>query len=266
MGGRSETGSVKHRFFAESLDDEAVNLEGGEAHHAANVLRLGVGAAVELFDGSGGLAEGVIVSIERSKVSVAVRRREVQMERSGPIVHLAFAVPKGKRLAWLLEKATELGAASLRPVIFERSVAGAENPKKSQLDRWRSHCIAPAKQSGLNFLPEIFSPRNLKNFLSDSPDATVRVFGDTTDAAAGVAQALGEVSSAAQGQDQADLSPNANRQFSVLVGPEGGFTTPERELLLDGRFRPVRIGSTILRIETAAIAILGVIMAINGPD
>ena len=103
-----------------------VNLPRGEVHHALHVLRLGVGADVELFDGRGAAANARVTAVGRAGVEMLVT---ATLPVAGPPrrrVHLAFAVPKGKRLDWLLEKATELGAASLEPVVFERSVAGGD--------------------------------------------------------------------------------------------------------------------------------------------
>ena len=107
-----------HRFFAEDLSPGPLALAAGEAHHALHVLRLRAGTEVELFDGRGGTAAGTIAAVRRGEVTVEVAAIRPAVEREGPAIHLASAVPKGKRLDWLLEKATELGAASLRPVAF----------------------------------------------------------------------------------------------------------------------------------------------------
>ena len=114
------------RFFALPINPPAVELPAAEAHHALNVLRLRAGMEVEVFDGQGAHAVGRISHARHGQVTVTVLRVDPPTCRPEPVVHLAFAVPKGKRLDWLLEKATELGAASLQPVVFQRSVAGGE--------------------------------------------------------------------------------------------------------------------------------------------
>ncbi|KKK51294.1 hypothetical protein LCGC14_3116380, partial [marine sediment metagenome] len=128
------------------------------AHHALHVLRLKAGAEVELFDGRGAVAAGVIAQASRKGVTVRVAQPLKIAGRRGPVVHVAFALPKGKRLDWLLEKATELGAASLRPIGFHRSIPGAGRSgtlSPAQRDRWFTHCVAAGKQCGLSWLPVI---------------------------------------------------------------------------------------------------------------
>ncbi|MCD4823913.1 MAG: 16S rRNA (uracil(1498)-N(3))-methyltransferase [Phycisphaerae bacterium] len=229
-----------HRFYLPELAGGAQSLPADQAHHALHVLRLGVGAAVELFDGRGNFAAGEIVQVSRAEVEVAAG--ELHSSPAGRLrVHLAFAVPKGKRLDWLLEKATELAAASLTPIIFARSVAGGENLKLSdgKRNRWVSHCIAAARQCGLNTLPELLPPVKLADYLATASKGP-RFFGDIDAAAQSIAEAI----------------PAAGGEFTFIVGPEGGFTASERDAMLAAKAQPVRLGKTTLRIETAAIALL----------
>ena len=233
-----------HRFYVDQLPapgDNAsqVQLPPGEAHHAANVLRLAMAAPVELFDGRGGRAAGRIESVKRGEVVVAVERSLPASTRDGPLVHLA--VPKGKRLDWLLEKATELGAASLTPVIFRRSVAGTDSLPPAKLERWLGHCIAAAKQCGLDFLPAIAQPVRLSELLAASAPR-LALLGCCQDDATPIAAALARRQS---GQD-----------VLVLVGPEGGTTDDEHQAARDAGFIPVKLGHTTLRTETAAISLL----------
>ncbi len=168
-----------HRFFVEDLSPERVMLMVEEAHHALNVLRLGEGEQVELFDGKGSVARGRITEAKKAKVAIAVDGRWRIDDRAPPLIHLAFAVPKGKRLDWLLEKATELGAASLTPVLFERSVSGMfpGRPPTATRQRWLAHCVAAAKQSGLNWLPELRDPVPLEELLERDITAPTATWG-----------------------------------------------------------------------------------------
>jgi 16S rRNA (uracil1498-N3)-methyltransferase len=244
------------RFYCPNLTEPTVQLSPDEAHHAAAVLRLRAGAAVELFDGQGRSATGKIAQVRRGDVTVAVEQVLPAEPRRGPTVHLAMAVPKGKRLDWLLEKATELGAASLRPVVFQRSVAGGEDLGPGKRPRWLGHCIAAAKQCGLNYLPRILDPLALTAYLAHASGVgragvpTLRILGDIGP------DAVGLVDVVAKGPSGAEIN--------VLVGPEGGLTGEERTAVVEAGFVPVRLGWTTLRIETAAIALLAAITAIRG--
>jgi len=238
------------RFFAKDLSAGRLALSAGEGHHALHVLRLRVGAAVELFDGRGQTAAGRIAAIRRGEVAVEVQQVRPEPERGGPEVALAFAVPKGKRLDWLLEKATELGAASLRPVVFERSVAGGELTAAKR-SRWLGHCISAAKQCRLDWLPELLDPLPLADYLA-TPLPPLRLLGD----AATDARAMAELPA---------RSPTADRRSSILVGPEGGLTDAERAACVSAGFVPVRLGRTVLRTETAAIALLAAAQALLEP-
>lgn len=237
----------KYRFLVAGLPDEApciVDLPPDEARHAWTVLRIKAGREVELFDGRGRVARGRVAEAARRSVTVAVEsvRRD---ERVGPRVHLAFAVPKGKRLDWLIEKATELGAAVLSPVIFERSVAGPAAGGRVP-GRWRGICIAAAKQCGASFLPELRPPRPLGEFLTDAGGG-VRLLGD----AAGVSMVKA-------------LAGSPPARVCVLVGPEGGLGEAESAAAAEADFIPVRLGGLTLRIETAAVALLAAVNACCG--
>jgi len=235
------------RLFCENLAIGPAELPAEEAHHAVGVLRLGQGAEVELFDGAGGVGAGRIVQAARGKVVVEVESLTPATLREKPELHLAFAVPKGKRLDWLLEKATELGAASLRAVIFRRSIAGGAELSESKRRRWRLHCISAAKQCGLNRLPEIHPPEPLERFLAG---------------AVGMFALLGGVGEGAARLHDALADRRGEDAICILVGPEGGLTDEEQALALSGGFRLVRLGAATLRVETAAVALLAATTAL----
>lgn len=230
------------------LPDQAgdtVELPPDEVYHARTVLRLEAGREVELFDGRGSVACGNAIAVGKRAVTVTIYSVH-RVGRTGPVVNLAFAVPKGKRLDWLLEKATELGAASLRPVVFERSIAGGQVLTGAKRQRWAAHCLAAAKQSGLNFLPGICGAETLSDYLArDVSDGGVRLLGDLGDDAVTLGQAVGSAP-----------------VIDLLIGPEGGLSDAERTCALAAGFVPVRLGATTLRIETAAVALLAAVAAV----
>ena len=241
--GFADTG--RYRFYVPQLNPGECSLPLSESHHALHVLRVKIGAKVELFDGKGSYSTAEVTRTSRSEVFVTADAPQSEPPPN-PHVHLAFAVPKGKRLDWLLEKTTELAATSLQPVTFGRSVAGGELTG-SKLQRWESQCISAAKQSGVNHLPEIKPLIALKDFLSvQSSVGHLQLFGDLDEST----HPIGEI-----------LRDNFFDSVTLLIGPEGGFAPDERQNIMEAGLLPVRLGKTTLRIETATIALLSVIRA-----
>jgi 16S rRNA (uracil1498-N3)-methyltransferase len=209
---------------------------------------------VELFDGAGGSALGRIVRVHRREVAVTVAEVRPPTSPPEPRVTLAFAVPKGNRLDWLLEKTTELGAAHLAPVTFERSITGWDKLSSAKRARWLGHSIAAAKQAGLDWLPEIADPRPLAAFLKDAA-------GD--DAAGGALRLFGDLSAEAVPIRDTISGGARLRRACLVIGPEGGLAESEREALRRAGFVGVRLGRTTLRIETAAVALLAATLALG---
>jgi len=243
---RMDANSHTRRFFVSDLSGDEVQPSPGEVHHALHVLRLKDGDEVELFDGAGVVATGVIGHVDRRNVVIRVTDRRTCPPPPLPAIGLAFAAPKPKRLDWLVEKATELGAASLQRVIFDRSPPAAKTESAAKGDKLLVHCISAAKQSGLNFLPELPAPVTLAEILSAKEDS-LRLLGDTGPDALQIAEAI-------EGASTLDT-------VRLLVGPEGGLTESERSASIAAGFIPVRIARTTLRTETAAIALLAATVA-----
>ncbi|MCP4375237.1 MAG: 16S rRNA (uracil(1498)-N(3))-methyltransferase [bacterium] len=241
------TNSHTRRFFVSDLSSDEVHVHPSEVHHALHVVRLKDGDEVELFDGSGHVAVGVIGHISRKNVVVRITTRQPRQTAERPLIHLAFGSPKGKRLDWLVEKATELGAASLQRVIFERSSPNAKTESTAKSDKLLAHCISAAKQSGVNFLPELPAPVTLAELLSARDDSP-GFLGDIAPAARGLSEAIG--------------SKLPCESITLLIGPEGGLSENERNESIASGFIPVRIARTTLRTETASIALLGATVAL----
>jgi len=234
------------RFFVSDLSGDEVEPHPGEVHHALHVLRLKGGDEVELFDGAGVVATGVIGHIDRRNVVIHVTARRTCLPPPPPAIHIAFGAPTGKRIDWLVEKATELGAASLQRVIFDRSPPAAKAKSAAKGDKLLGHCISAAKQCGLNFLPKLPAPTTLAEILSAREDS-LRLLGDTGPGALQLGKAL-----------EGKLPCQA---VMLLIGPEGGLTESERGESIAAGFVPVRIAGTTLRTETAAVALLAATIA-----
>ncbi len=214
-------------------DDHAV-LTGDEAHHLGRVLRVTTGESVELFDGLGHVATANITGVSKRSVEMQMLGRTAFP--APPALTLAVAPPKGDRFDWLIEKSVEWGVTEFVPLITERGIV---DPRDSKLDRLRQTVIEAAKQSRQAWLMQITNPEPLANIRQRVPDAAPLLFGDF--AGHGVAEAFPKIM---------DWSRPV-----ALIGPEGGWTEPERTLVLEAGGRGIRLGESILRTETAAIGL-----------
>jgi len=232
--------SLPRLFVRQPLSEgAAVELAAGQANYLGNVLRLGVGAELLAFDGLSGewLARISVAAKKRMVLSVERKTREAE---SIPDVWLAFAPVKRAQTDWLVEKATELGAARLVPVMTHRTVA-----ERVRLDRLESIAIEAAEQCGRTRVPEIVEPMKLARFIEELDPARILYFADETG---------GEPLVSALREGPA----------AILVGPEGGFTDEERAFVRGSRASAISLGPRILRAETAALAALSAYMALVG--
>lgn len=217
-----------------------IELDGAPAHYLANVLRLKEGAELLLFDGQSGewLAKIVMARKGRLKVSVECRSREPERI---PDVWLAFAPVKRAQTDWLVEKATELGAARLLPVMTRRTIA-----ERVKLERLQAIAIEAAEQCGRTVLPEIGEPVALAQLLQQRDPERRLYFAD---------EGGGEPAAEA-------FKPGP---ALILTGPEGGFTNEERAAIRAAAHSvAISLGPRILRAETAALASLSAYMALAG--
>jgi 16S rRNA (uracil1498-N3)-methyltransferase len=219
-----------------------VTLAGGAARHVTRVLRLRVGEALTLFNGSGGEYAASIEQSQGGRVAVAIGEPRA-IERESPLaLTLAQGVSRGERMDLVVQKATELGVSGVVPVLSERSVVRlTAQQAERRLNHWRAIAVAACEQSGRNRLPAIASPVPLKDFLRTNTDGSMRL-----------------LLSPAATATLADL-PRLVSAVTVLIGPEGGLAEAEQEAAVAAGFRPVRLGPRVLRTETAAITALALL-------
>jgi 16S rRNA (uracil1498-N3)-methyltransferase len=226
-------------FFCESLPPvgAVAQLRGDEARHAAGARRLKPGDTLLLFDGRGTIARARFQALgDRGREVEAVIEEHRQLPRPRPEVHLACALPKGDRAAVMLDMATQLGMASFTPLLCEHSVV---KPGEGTLERLRRVCLEACKQSRRAWLPEIYAPATLAQMVA-------------RDGIKWIAHP--------DGKAVAELAMAIQEPVTVLVGPEGGFTTPELEQAVTHGAHHVALGTTILRVETAAVTLVGMAM------
>jgi len=229
------------RFFvpAELWHAESAEFTASEARHAAQVLRLAAGDRVEIFDGTGRAAQAELTEVGKRGVTARVLR-SWREGRPPPEIHLIVALIKNERFDWLVQKATELGAASIRPVAAERSVvkiAAADAEKRRA--KWVSIAVEAAKQCGHVVLPEIHAVRSAQEAFAAAP-AGLRAIPSLH----GAGRTLGEF-----------LGPPTGA-VTFAVGPEGDWTEAELRRAGECGFVPVDLGKHVLRSETAAMHVL----------
>ncbi|HST36550.1 MAG TPA: 16S rRNA (uracil(1498)-N(3))-methyltransferase [Allosphingosinicella sp.] len=225
------------RLFVDQPLAEGANVT-VEGTYLGAVLRLGPGDKVKLFDDRSGewLAEIREAGKKRSTLGVRERLRE---RESVPDLWLLFAPIKRGRIDWLVEKATELGVARLQPAITRRTVVDRLN-----LERLRAHAIEAAEQCERTALPELAEPAKLDALLKTWPPGRALYFADE------------------RGGEAFAPKPGP---AAILIGPEGGFTDEEGELIRAlPQTRPVSLGPRILRADTAALAAVSLWMAAAG--
>ena len=218
----------------------AMPLPPGAARHV-QVLRLQPGAVITLFNGEGGEFDAVVERMGRSDVDVKVGAHRAVEREAAREIHLAVGMPANDRMDWLVEKATELGVASIQPLVAQRSVlrlSGERADKK--LAHWQGIAIAACEQCGRNRVPTVHEVADLRAWLAraDGPVAR-RLLLSLSPATRPLRESAG------------DSGPAL-----FLSGPEGGLTPEEEELARGCGFMPVTLGTRVLRAETAALAAL----------
>ena len=229
------------RFFvpAEFWHAQSAEFTASEARHAAQVLRLASGDRVEIFDGTGRAAEAELLEVGKRAVTARVLRewREARMQ---PEIHLIVALIKNERFDWLVQKATELGAASIRPVAAERSVVKiAAGDAEKRRAKWISVAVEAAKQCGHVVLPEIFAVGGAAAAFRAAPEGLKGIPAVRT-----CRRTLGEF-----------LAGDA-AAVTFAIGPEGDWTEGEVQAAAGCGFVPVDLGKHVLRSETAALHVL----------
>ena len=227
---------MTRRFFIQQkVFDGTVLIDGDQAHHAMHVMRFSVGEAVTLFDGTGYEYGATIATMGKKNLQLAITSTVLTPPLDVPNVTIAAAIPKGDRQKFLVEKLVELGVARLIPLKTSRSVSVA-NP--NVIERFQKGVIEASKQCGRNYLMQVTPQHSIAELLALATNETdTACFLADPDATA----------------DLISVSPQSARKRTIAIGPEGGFDPSEIALFESANWNPVRLGPTILRIETAAV-------------
>lgn len=243
------------RFFcpAPLTTGTTLELPPGAARHV-QVVRLQPGDAITLFnhgpgwDGAspGGEFEATILRMGRSSVEVQVAGHTIAEREASRHVHLVVGMPANDRMDWLVEKACELGVASIQPVMTERSVLRLQGERAAKkVDHWQSVAIAACEQCGGNRVPRIHPVQTLTQWLSGTDP---------------MAPAMQRLLLSLHPRSQPLHAVVAQQDVQFLSGPEGGLSSGEETLAIDAGFSPVSLGPRVLRAETAALCALSTLV------
>ena len=246
-----------HRFYLDNLSElnKSITISGEDVNHIRNVLRLGVGDRITVSDGSSRDYECVISSIDDIVVADIVDIHDCNAEL--PVkIRLFQGVPKGDKLEFVIQKAVELGAAEIIPVMMERTVVKLDDKKADKKqERLQKIAESAAKQSRRGIIPRV------RGFISYN-DA-VRMLTDTTEhATEEVLRLILVPYENAEGMAYArQIISSATKydEIDIFIGPEGGFSDKEIEFIKERGAKIISLGNRILRTETAAVTILSIL-------
>ena len=240
-----------HRFFVPPGQESGTSLQlsGSEAHHALHVLRVRRGERVGVLNGQGLVLECAVEETRHDQVSLKVLDRR-QLARPCQIT-LAQAIPKGRLFESIIQKATELGAARIVPLLTQRTIVQVEEAAADdKVSRWRQVAVEAIKQCGSPWLPQIDTPRAIEKFISESGHPDLALVGSLREGAQHP-RTFFDAFEREHGRKPGSIS--------IAIGPEGDFTDEELSALEAAGARPITLGPLVLRTETAAVYCLSVI-------
>lgn len=233
------------RFFIDTpLASGELALPDAQAHYIARVLRLSSGDRLQLFDGSGREALATLIEVGKRQVRVSIETLFDGQPESPLAIHLGQGLSRGERMDWAIQKATELGAREITPLLTERcEVRLSDERADKRVAHWRQIAISAAEQCGRSVLPVIHAPQPLDQWLQGA-DADLKLVLHP------VASPLAE--------------HPAPARLALVIGPEGGLSEAEVSAAQQAGFQSVRLGPRVLRTETAPVVALSLLQYLWG--
>jgi 16S rRNA (uracil1498-N3)-methyltransferase len=241
-----------HRFYLppERCSGGTLVLDGREAHHALHVLRLRGGDAVTVLDGAGTVFHCTVAGTGRDRVDLAVRERQ-ELPPLPCAITLLQAVPKGKIIESIIQKATELGVARIVPLLTDRVVTHLDaSSAEAKTGKWQQVAVEAIKQSGNPWLPTVEAPVTPTIFLARREHFDLALIGSLNDA---------PVHPRAHFEQHRRAHGRFPARVALWIGPEGDFTPEEVAAARAAGVRPITLGRLVLRVETAAAYCLSVV-------
>ena len=240
------------RVFLEGEIADTMEVRGADAHHLQRVMRAKLGEKLLVADGAGGSAEAEVAGFADGSVQLRLVRRLSEAAESQAEIELFQCLPKGDRMDFIVQKATELGVARIRPVLSQNVVVRYDEKKaRARVERWQKIAAEAAKQCGRTRIPEVMPIVSLRAAMEGQ-------------GAAEYALRLFFYEMEERRELRTALSDSKARCIFMLVGPEGGFDEAEAQLAVAYGFSAVTLGRRILRVDTAAIVALALVQYEKG--
>lgn len=216
-------------------------LEGDEAKHLAQVLRIQPDQWITVFDGVGNRAEAKVLSVSRQRIDLMLDLAESK-DIPLPEITLAQAIPKGKNMDWIVQKAVELGVTRIQPLVTRHTIA---SPSESKADKWRRTALEACKQCGQDTIPVVEDPLTFEQWIAEPHEAELQLIASLAGNPKNFRETL---------QSHPEL-----QSVTIAIGPEGDFSPEESESAMAAGFIPVTLGDLVLRVETATMLCLSAI-------
>lgn len=240
-----------HRFYLppDSGDGSVLTLTDREAHHASRVLRLRRGHEATVLDGQGTVKECVVAEVARDTVRLEVRESRLVPAPACSVI-LLQAVPKGRLIETIIQKAVEIGVRRVVPLLTERVVSDLEEKAEAKAMQWRQSAVEAIKQCGAPWLPSVDAPVSLPAFLSRGEMFDLSLVASLQPGSRHPREWFDAF------RREQDRAP---RSVAVWVGPEGDFTKDEVTSIERAGALPITLGSLVLRCDTAALYCLSLV-------
>ena len=219
-----------------------VTLDENASHHLARVLRASIGDEIILFNGDGDEYPARIINITKKNVTIEILSKTI-CQRESPIdIYLAQGIARGEKMDFIIQKAVELGAVKIFPLVTERcNVRLTAEREEKRLRHWQSIVTSACEQSGRNVIPELLPAQTLSDFITHVSADVKFVLTPHCDTA------------------MTTTSLPSNAKIILLIGPEGGLSSGEIQFAIDHQYQALLLGPRVLRTETATIAALAVL-------
>ena len=222
-------------YLPPSAWTESPFIEGDEAKHLAQVLRIQSGATITVFDGLGNFAEARVLSVSKQRIDLMLELAESKPTPL-PEITLAQAIPKGKNMDWIVQKAVELGVSKIQPLVTRNTIV---SPGDEKAEKWRRTALEACKQCAQFTIPVIAEPISFDAWIKSPDPSKLKIIASLAENPENFRETL-----AAQPEIES---------VTILIGPEGDFTPQETEVALAAGFIPVTLGDLVLRVETATL-------------